>query len=286
MATPAMMLLKLIPRSVCLKLLAAGLCFSSLSVQASAERVISLSPHLTELAYAAGMGDKLIAASDYSDYPQQAKKLERVASWQGLNLERILALKPDLVLSWRGGNPQKSLDQMTHLGLNIFYSDPNSIHSIADNLIKLAEYSPHPEQAHAAAADILAKRQALKDQYARPGKPPVNVFLQFSTQPLFSTSGTTIQSEVVSLCGGHNIFADSPVPWPQVSREQVLTRKPQAIIISGNEAQVKIVKTFWHGQLDVPVITVPENWFNRSGPRIMLAAEVICQKLSQISSTS
>lgn len=277
---------RVMPRPIKLGLIALGLCLSNVGVQASAERVISLSPHLTELAYAAGMGDKLIAASDYSDYPEQAEKLERVASWQGLKLERILTLKPDLVLSWRGGNPQKSLDQIAGFGIEVFYSDPDSIQAIADNLNKLAEYSPHPEQAHAAAAKILAERQTLKQQYNNTGKAPVRVFLQFSNQPLFSTSGKTIQSEIVSLCGGSNIFADSPVPWPQVSREQVLTRNPQAIIISGSEQQVRNVKTFWHGQLDVPVITVPENWFNRSGPRIMLAAEVICQKLSKISSTS
>ncbi|WP_246201468.1 vitamin B12 ABC transporter substrate-binding protein BtuF [Budvicia diplopodorum] len=273
-------------RSIRIGLLAVGLYFGSLGAQASAERVISLSPHLTELAYAAGMGDRLIAASDYSDYPEQAKKLERVASWQGINLERILALKPDLVLSWRGGNPQKSLDQIANFGINVFYSEPDSIQAIADSLNQLAQYSPHPEIAHAAAANMLEKSQALKLKYQHPEKSPVRVFLQFSTQPLFSGSDKTIQNEVVSLCGGSNIFADSQVPWPQVSREQVLTRKPQVIIISGDDEQVKNVKTFWRGQLDIPIITVPADWFNRSGPRIMLAAEVICEKLSKISSTS
>lgn len=276
----------IILRLVPLRLLVLASCFISIFTHASAERVISLSPHLTELAYAAGMGDKLIAASDYSDYPEQAKKLEKVASWQGVKLERILALKPDLVLSWRGGNPQKSLDQIASFGIEVFYSDPNSIQAIANDLNKLAKYSPHPEQAHAAAAKLLAERRVLKEKYSNMGKAPVKVFLQFSNQPLLSTSDKTMQSEIVSLCGASNIFADSQVPWPQVSREQVLTRNPQAIIISGDELQVKNVKTFWHGQLDVPVITVPENWFNRSGPRILLAAEVICQKLSKISSTS
>ncbi|AKJ43759.1 Vitamin B12-binding protein [Pragia fontium] len=259
--------------------------YSSAAISAVAERVISLSPHTTELAYAAGMGDKLIAASTYSDYPPEAKKLEQVASWQGINLERVIALKPDLVLAWRGGNPQKMLDQLTNFGIKVLYSDPQNIQGIADNLNLLAEYSPNPAQAHQAAARLLDEQQSLKQRYQQQSKPPVGAFLQFSHQPLFTTSGSTLQSEIVTLCGGRNIFADSSVPWPQVSREQVLTRKPQVIIISGEEAQAKNVRDFWHGQLDVPIITVPENWFNRSGPRIMLAAEVICKKLSEISSS-
>ncbi|WP_016602967.1 ABC transporter substrate-binding protein, partial [Yersinia pestis] len=92
---------------------AAVLLISLLTLPAqAAERVISLSPSTTELAYAAGLGDKLVAVSAYSDYPESAKKLEHVASWQGINVERILALKPDLILAWRGGNPQRPLDQL------------------------------------------------------------------------------------------------------------------------------------------------------------------------------
>lgn len=268
------------------------LLYSAGAVAAIAERVISLSPHTTELAYAAGMGDKLVAVSAYSDYPPEAQKLEQVASWQGINLERILALKPDLVLAWRGGNPQKVLDQLTYFGIQVLYSDPQSIDDIADDLKLLAQYSPHPELAQQAATDLLVKQQTLQHRYGYLSEQtersplPINVFLQFGTQPLFTTSGKTLQSEIVELCGGNNIFADSKVPWPQVSKEQVLARHPQAIIIAGEDKQIKNIKTFWHGLLDVPVIAVPEDWFNRSGPRVMLAAEAVCQKLSQITSNS
>lgn len=265
-------------------LTAVSLSMGSHQAEASSQRVISLAPHTTELAYAAGMGDVLIAASDYSDYPPETNKLEKVASWQGINLERVLALKPDLILAWRGGNPQKVLDQLSGFGISLFYSDPQTIQEIADNLNQLAAYSPKPEIARQAAAKLLADKQALEQRYQRKGE-PVRVFLQFSHQPLFTASGKTLQSEVISLCGGKNIFADSPVPWPQVSREQVLTRKPQLIVIAGEQEKIKNVQTFWRGQLDIPVVTVPEDWFNRSGPRIIQAAEVICQKMSEISST-
>jgi vitamin B12 transport system substrate-binding protein len=246
------------------------------------ERIISLSPSTTELAYAAGLGDKLVAVSAYSDYPEAAKKLEQVASWQGVNVERILALKPDLILAWRGGNPQRPLDQLTAFGIPIFYSDPVNMDQIAGDLDKLAQYSSHPEQARQAAAQLRQKVTELRRHNAR--NPPLRTFLQFGTQPLFTSSGHTLQSEVISLCGGENIFAGSRVPWPQVSREQVMTRQPQVIVVSGDQPQADNVKAFWQPQLAIPVITLNEDWFNRSGPRILLAAEQLCQQMATLQS--
>ena len=107
--------------------------------------------------------------------------------------------------------------------------------------------------------------------------------MQFGTQPLFTTSKATIQSDLLSLCGATNIFADSPVPWPQVSREQVIMRKPQVIVVSGSQKQVETVKQFWQPQLNVPVIAINEDWLNRSGPRIILAAQTLCEQLDTLS---
>ena len=195
----------------------------------AAQRVISLAPNATELAYAAGMGD-VLAASAYSDYPPQAAKLEQVASWQGINLERVLALAGS-DLAWRGGNPQRVLDQLAAFGIPIFYADADTLEGIAGLLDKLAQYSPHPEQAHQAAEGLRRQFAALKQQYA--ANPSRRVLLQFGTQPLFTSAGATLQSQVLALCGGQNVFADSRTPWPQISREQVLARQPQAIVITG-----------------------------------------------------
>jgi len=246
----------------------------------AAQRVISLAPNATELAYAAGMGDVLVAASAYSDYPPQAARLEQVASWQGINLERVLALKPDLILAWRGGNPQRVLDQLAAFGIPIFYADADNLEGLAGLLDKLARYSPHPDQAHQAADALRRQFAALKQQYA--ANPPRRVLLQFGTQPLFTSSGATLQSQVLALCGAQNVFADSRTPWPQISREQVLARQPQAIVITGGAKEAANVKTFWAPQLQVPVIALNEDWFNRGGPRILLAAQQLCRQLAEI----
>jgi vitamin B12 transport system substrate-binding protein len=245
-----------------------------------AQRVVSLAPNLTELAYAAGLGDHLVGVSAYSDFPPQAKKLEQVASWQGVNVERVIALKPDLVLAWRGGNPQRPLDQIASLGIPVLYLDPENIEQVAQVLDQLAAYSPMPHMARQAAEQIRQQRDRLKRRYTRPH--PLPVFIQFGTQPLFTASSRTLQSEIVSLCGAENIFKDSRVPWPQVSREQVLSRQPQAIIISGGKRQQESVRDFWQPALKVPVVTVDADWFSRAGPRIMLAAQQLCSQLQPL----
>ncbi|MEQ9866916.1 vitamin B12 ABC transporter substrate-binding protein BtuF [Pectobacterium aroidearum] len=247
------------------------------------QRVISLAPHATEMAYAAGMGEQLIAVSAWSDYPPEAKKLEQVASWQGINLERILALKPDLILAWREGNPQRPLEQLANFSIPIVYLDAKTLDDIPASLRQLATYSRHPEQAERAATDFQQEIGRLRHTGEGQNAASLRVFIQFGTQPLFTSSQATLQSQIVSLCGAENIFSDSPVPWPQVSREQVLRRQPQAIIIGGSPDKIASVQTFWQPQLAVPVITVNEDWFSRSGPRLLLAAQQICSQLTALS---
>ncbi|MGV3346787.1 vitamin B12 ABC transporter substrate-binding protein BtuF [Enterobacteriaceae bacterium LUAb1] len=241
----------------------------------SATRIVTLAPHLTELAFAAGITP--VGVSDYSDYPQQATSLPSVASWQGINIERILALKPDIVLAWRGGNPRRQTEQLQKLGLHVIWLDISTLSSLSDALRLLAAYSPQPDYAVRQAAMLEQRFARLKKQYYR--KKPLPVFLQFGTRPLFTASANTLQNQILDICGGENIFANSRVPWPQVSREQVLARQPQAIVVSGKKAY-DTVQHFWQPQLSVPVIVLNDNWFNRPGPRILLAAQQLCQQLA------
>lgn len=249
--------------------------FSSLASAASAPRVITLAPHLTELAFAAGITP--VAVSAWSDYPPAAQQLEQVANWQGIKLERILALKPDVVLAWRGGSPQRQIDQLHALGIKVIWLDPSSIESIIAALHQLAAWSPAPQQAHQAADRLAARFQALQQRYAVSSQR--RVFLQFGQQPLFTASHATLQNQLLTLCGGDNIFAASAAPWPQVSREQVLARHPDLIVVPGDSDAAARVARFWQPQLSVPVIAIPEDWLSRPGPRSLLAAEKLCQAL-------
>lgn len=243
----------------------------------AAPRVITLSPANTELAFAAGITP--VAVSSYSDYPPEAKRIEQVSTWQGMNLERIVALKPDLVLAWRGGNAERQVNQLTSLGIKVMWIDALSIEQVADALNALAPYSPEPKKAAQAAQALRNEYAALKAKYDTPTKK--RVFLQFGSQPLFTTGKSSIQNQVLELCGGENIFAASRVPWPQVSREQVLARHPQAIVFAGAPGEIPKIEQFWHPQLKIPVIALHNDWFERASPRIILAAKQLCSALAE-----
>ncbi|EMS1062869.1 vitamin B12 ABC transporter substrate-binding protein BtuF [Providencia stuartii] len=255
------------------------LFFNTSVVADTKHRVISLSPANTELAYAAGLGESLIAVSAYSDYPAEAKQLEQVSDWQGLNVERIVALKPDLILAWRGGNPQRPLDQLAALGIPIIYFDPQSVEGVISAIEQLAKYSPQPQIAQQSVLSMREQLNQLKQRYAQQERPKKRVFIQLGTQPLFSTGSNTIQNNIVSMCGGENIFANSAVPWPQVSREQVIARQPEMIVMTGTETQETAVRQFWQTQLSIPIIRLNEDWFHRAGPRVVLAAQSLCEQL-------
>lgn len=241
----------------------------------AAPRVISLSPANTELAFAAGITP--IAVSSHSDYPPEAAGIEQVANWQGINFERIVALKPDIVLAWRGGNPERQVSQIEALGSKVIWLDLKSVADVEAALRQLAPFSPTPEKAIQAADQLALKFAELSVRYKT--NKPKKVFLQFSQLPLFTTNNDSIQNEIVSMCGGENIFANSRVPWPQVSREQVLVRKPQAIIIPGDSSKAEAVENSWKEQLSVPVIAIDDDEFTRNGPRIILAAKQLCEAL-------
>jgi len=243
----------------------------------AAPRVITLSPANTELAFAAGITP--VGVSSFSDYPPQAAHIEQVATWQGMNIERIVALKPDLVLAWRGGNAERQVNQLSSLGIKVMWIDAVSIEQVAQALRSLAPYSPTPAKAENAAKQMLSDSAALKSRYDTPVKK--RIFLQFGSQPLFTTGKGSIQNQVLEICGGENIFAASPVPSPQVPRDQVLARQPQAIVVVGNASEFPKIEQFWQRQLKIPVIPLTSDWFERASPRIILAAKQLCAALAE-----
>lgn len=260
------------------RLLLCWLLLLSSSLYAAPPRVITLAPHLTELAFAAGITP--IAVSAWSSYPPEAKNIEQVANWQGINLERILQLKPDVVLAWRGGNPQRQVDQLQQLGIKVEWVNVATLDGMIDALAGLAKWSPAPKRAAQAAGELRQQEAALRERYHTPH--PVRVFLQFGFSPIFTAAKATLQNDIIRLCGGQNIFADSAVSWPQVSREQVLMRHPQVIVTTGDAQQASHTAQFWRPQLNVSVIAINEDWLSRPGPRILLAADQLCKGLHPV----
>ena len=261
------------------------LIFSAASfANESAQRVISLAPHSTEIAYAAGLGDKLIAVSEMSDYPEQAKDLEKVSNYQGIKLERIIALQPDLVIAWPAGNPAKELEKLKQFGIPIYYSTTGTLEDIATNIEQLSQYSEKPEVGQKAAAEFRAQLEALKEKYNTEDK--VSYFYQLSERPIITVAGKNWPSEVFTFCGGENIFAKGSAPYPQVSIEQVITRHPEVLFTSRHAMSNDGMWSEWKN--DIPALknnhvwSLNSDWINRPTPRTLNAITEVCEHFETV----
>ncbi|OXX67796.1 vitamin B12 ABC transporter substrate-binding protein BtuF [Vibrio sp. V03_P4A6T147] len=253
-------------------------------VQAQVKRIISLAPHATELAFSAGLGDKLVAVSEYSDYPAQALKLEKVANYQGLNIERILTLKPDLVIAWPAGNPAKELDKLKQLGLRIYTTKTQKLDDIANNIEALSQFADDPNIGQQAARDFRQSLITLKQSYGSQSK--VRYFYQLSEKPIITLAKGSWPSEVFEFCGGENIFANSASPYPQVGIEQVLLAKPDVIFTSEHAIKNGTMWQKWQQQLPAVqngfVWALTSDWLNRPTPRTLQAIEEVCEYFSVV----
>jgi iron complex transport system substrate-binding protein len=207
---------------------------NAVTLAAPAQRVISLAPHVTELIYAAGGGTKLVGAVSYSDYPPQALKVPRVGDNRSLDLERIAALKPDLIVVWRHGNAQQQLDRLRDLHIPLFFSEPRHLDDVATSLTRLGVLFGTERTAQAAAGAYRRDIAQLRTRYA--SRPAVSVFYQVWDQPLMTLNGQHIISDVIALCGGRNVFATLQPLVPTVSTEAVLAANPDAIVTSSQGA--------------------------------------------------
>jgi len=259
-------------------------------LQKPAERIVSLAPHLTELVYAAGAGARLAGAVEYSDYPAEARSLPRVGSDARIDLEAVLALRPDLVVAWPNAGSLRTVERLAELGLPVFRSEPRELDDVARTLERIGQLAGSAAQADAAAAAFRARAAALQQRYGTRRK--VRVFYQIWDRPLLTVNGAHMISKVMAACGGENVFAALPLLVPEVDGEAVLRADPEAIVASGsNDAQPQWLE-MWRrfpgltaaarGQL----YAIPADLIQRPTPRILDGAERLCTILDAVRTRS
>jgi iron complex transport system substrate-binding protein len=200
-------------------------------LKAPAKRIVTLAPHAAESLYAAGAGDRLVGTVEYSDYPPEAKKVARVGGYSRVDLEAVVALKPDLVIAWQSGNNMAQVDKLKALGLTAYVFQPNTMEDIADQLERLGQLAGSELSAHAAAESFRQRLGKLQSSNAKKSK--VRVFYQIWKAPLMTVGGPQIISDAIRLCGGDNVFGNLGQMAPTVSVEAVLEADPEAIVATG-----------------------------------------------------
>lgn len=247
-----------------------------------AQRVISMAPHITELLFAAGAGERVVGAINYSDYPEAAKRLPLIGSDSQIDIERVLALRPDLLVVWQSGNTARQLEQLKALGVPVFYSEPKKLEQVATSLTRLGQLMGTEAAAQAAAQQYQQKIAALTARYA--GKPVVRVFYQIWEKPIYTLNGEHIVSDAMRVCGGQNVFASQKVAAPSVSSEEVLRVNPEAIV-GGERHDAEAGIQIWRKYTALDAVKrgnlfmLDSELLVRATPRIADGIAVLCERL-------
>jgi iron complex transport system substrate-binding protein len=261
----------------------------TVSLPAPARRVISVAPHVTELLFAAGGGDRIVGAVEYSDYPAAARDIRRVGDNKALDLETITALRPDLIVVWRHGNAQRQLEKLAQLGVPIYQSEPKRLEQIGPALERLGRLMGTEEAARREANAFDEGLAALRKQYA--GRAPVPTFYQVWRSPLMTLNDTHMVSDVIRLCGGVNVFGRLDALVPTLNEEAVLQADPEVILTAAMGAtqnrQGVADLAGWKRFARLKAVTrdnlyaIDGDLLNRPTPRLLQGAQRVCQVLEQ-----
>lgn len=249
-----------------------------------AKRIISLAPHVTEMIFAAGAGQFLVGVSDYSDYPEAAKKITSIGNIFALDLERLLALKPDLVIIWGTGNAKQLAKKLRDNKVTVFESEPHSFEDIASSLERISILSGTETTGNAAAKQFRDRLQRLSTSYQLKDKEkPVTVFHQMVKNPLMTINHEHFISKMITLCGGRNVFAELKDISATITMEALLAANPELIFSSGND-NLKVRKD-WENFPTLQAVkkqnlySIHGDWLHRAGPRVLDATEQLCRDI-------
>ena len=250
-----------------------------------AKRLVVLGPNLIESLYEIGAGDYILGASEYSDYPEAAKKIPRVGSHNTINFEMIVSLAPDLVLIWHSGFGAENVAKLRSLGLTVYASEPKTLGDIESLLNDLGRLTGLPESTAIAVAKYRNEFNRLQNSYSQ--KKTVSVFYQVWHEPMQTLNGEHIVNAVIELCGGKNVFASLPEIAPRVSIESVIAMNPDVIISSGSDNLDAKKLDFWQRWSMINAVHNEQVHFInadslvRHAPRILQGAQQLCDLLER-----
>ncbi len=245
------------------------------------QRVVSLAPNITEIIFALGQQHRLKGVTRYSDFPDEATKLPRVGSYVNLDLERIVALKPDLCIAIKDGNPKAVVKRLESLKIPVYAVDPRNLEAVMQTILEIGNLLNAGENANALVQNLRSRIQRVKSLVAKTALKP-GVFFQIGISPIVSVGTHTYIHELIGLAGGKNL-AQGPTTYPRFSPEQVLSLSPEVFIISSmaRTGAFDRVKARWNRWTDLPAVRneriflVDSNLFDRPTPRLVDALELL-----------
>jgi iron complex transport system substrate-binding protein len=251
---------------------------------APAARIVTLAPHLAEIVFAAGAEEKLVGVALFSDYPAGVRQLPLVGDASRIDIERVLLLRPDLVLAWKSGNQPGDVLRLEQLGVPVFVTEPVRLPDVSRLIRAVGVLAGTQRRAENTAARFEAEIGALRGRFST--RRAIRVFYEIWHRPLLTVNSSHMISDVIRLCGGRNVFAAAPMLTPTVSLEAVLAAQPEVIVGGGSGISARDFETQWRNHR-IPtlqkrgLIHVAPDEIQRASPRIAAGARTVCEGLER-----
>jgi iron complex transport system substrate-binding protein len=248
------------------------------------QRIVSTAPGATEMLFAAGAGSRVIATVEYSDEPAAAKNVPRIGDSNAVDMERVVALRPDVVVVWEGGNNVAQINRLENLKVPVYRHKVEKLHDIPMSLRRLGTLTGTGAAAESAARDVEMRLAALEKRYGHAADPPT-VLLEVWNRPIYTVGGSQMMTDSLRLCGARNVFADLKEQGPSVDTEAVIARDPQIIVAVAPPG----VSQEWLGAWkrfatlravrDNRLVPFEDQRLSRLGPSAVGGTEALCEAI-------
>ena len=247
------------------------------------QKIVSIAPGATEMLFAAGAGSRVIATVEFSDEPPEARQVPRIGDSNAIDMERVVALKPDVVVIWEGGSNIGQVAQLERLGVPLYRERVSRLADLAPSLRRLGALADTRAAAQKSARDVEARLAALAQRFG--GRAPLTVLLQVWNRPIYTVGGSQMMTDSLRLCGARNIFADLNTQGPAVDVEAIIARDPQAIVAVAPPGTANDWLAEWKrfstlsAVKNGALIPFEDQRLSRLGPSAVGGTEALCQAL-------
>ncbi len=249
------------------------------------QRIISLAPHITEMLYSAGGGDKIVGVVSYSDYPKEALTKPIIGGYNAINLEKIIQLNPDLILGWRSGNRPQDIKRLKELGFHVELFEVKTLDDIPNRIEQLGKLAGNPSQAQQTAQKLRATLNRIRQTYQH--RTPITSFYQIWHQPIITMNGEQFISQAIAACGATNSYHDLSKLTASIGLESLFKRNPQLFLLGGQASFQQDWLAFWQQYPNLQAVKnqqiylLNNNHYQRATARLINALESLCQKVDQ-----
>jgi iron complex transport system substrate-binding protein len=259
----------------------------SVTMSQPPQRIVSLAPGATEMLFAAGAGAHVIATVEFADEPPAAKDVPRIGDVTSVDMERLVALHPDVVVVWPGGGNPAQIEKIALLGIPIYRQQVNRLTDLPASLRRLGELTGANVVAERAARDVESHLARLNREYGRNKHP--TVLLEVWNRPIYTVGGTHLMSDALTLCGARNVFGDLKDLGPVIDTEAAIARNPDIIVAAAPPGEGASWLADWKrlGSLKAVrtgrLIAFEDQRLSRLGPSVIDATEGLCRDLARVS---